>query len=614
MNYFARCQRTGQRKIAQSDVDAILEDVVERGTVNLKFVWDEASDLEKWGLAALAHLEEKAQSSAVAAFLSKQHLRFSETDLTSGLLHLREKDVLTSDNRFVIYLLRLWLQKNRPIEQVREELTEVNPIANRYIEIGLEFKNAGTYDKAFESFQEALAVDSDNIQAQVNIGLVYMDQKAYARAIVEFEKALTIDDEDVTARSGLCEAHLALGDTAIQKGRTRDAVQSYQRVLAINAEHTEARGRMAEIQRLRAEKALTDGREDEAIAAFVEALKFTPEDEALVKRYEHALVQRRKKMVADLLAKAEKEQAARNWDGAISILNQAEKIDPANKTIQSRFSAIRAEQRQVQLDAFLARANKAEASGRWRQVVSTLEEYIVLEPGDDKVKKRLEAAHKSMLEARMEDVRGRAKVLARQGQFDEALAVWEDELRNNPSMQPAILAEMEILNHAKFQAQADNHKQQLGNILERANRAEAAGRWSQVITALEEYLLLEPPDEEALKRLENARLKQKELHAEEIRTRANNLARQEHFEEALAAWQELLRLAPDQASDIQAEIARLEPAQELSKAYVEAQQAYAKKDYDRTVSLLKGIIIKDENYKDCFAFIVTGDRVAPRTA
>ncbi len=148
---FARCQRTEQRKITKSDVDAILEDVVERGTVNLKFVWDEASDIEKWGLTALAQLD-KTDNRSVADYLRKQHIRFSETDLNSGLLHLREKDVLTSDNRFVLHLLKLWLQKNRPIEQAREELTEVNPIANRYIEIGLEFKDAGVFDKAIYQF------------------------------------------------------------------------------------------------------------------------------------------------------------------------------------------------------------------------------------------------------------------------------------------------------------------------------------------------------------------------------------------------------------------------------------------------------------------------------
>ncbi len=154
-------------------MEAILEDVVERGTVNLKFVWDEASDIEKWSLAALAQLD-KTDNRAVADYLRKNRVRFSETDLTSGLLHLREKDVLTPQNRFVIHLLRIWLQKNRPIEQAREELTEANPIANRYIEIGLGIPATVVFTrKPSKFFRQALSVSADNLQAQVNIALTY---------------------------------------------------------------------------------------------------------------------------------------------------------------------------------------------------------------------------------------------------------------------------------------------------------------------------------------------------------------------------------------------------------------------------------------------------------
>ena len=53
---FSLCQKTGERKSAE-DVENVLDDVIERGTVNLKFVWDEASDLEKWILAALGQEE-----------------------------------------------------------------------------------------------------------------------------------------------------------------------------------------------------------------------------------------------------------------------------------------------------------------------------------------------------------------------------------------------------------------------------------------------------------------------------------------------------------------------------------------------------------------------------
>ncbi|MBV5331068.1 tetratricopeptide repeat protein, partial [bacterium] len=203
---FSQCQKTGQRTISRVDVDAIMDDVVERGTVNLKFVWDEAVDLEKWALSGLAQLEGKRNNRAVADLLNHERVRFNQHALDPALLHLREKDVLTEDNRFVNHLLQIWMKKNRPIEQAREELTEVNPIVNRFIEIGLEYKNSGAHEKAIANFKEALEIDSDNLQAQVCLALMYLEQKNVEKAIVEFEKALAIDEEDIATRMGLCDA------------------------------------------------------------------------------------------------------------------------------------------------------------------------------------------------------------------------------------------------------------------------------------------------------------------------------------------------------------------------------------------------------------------------
>lgn len=316
---FALCQRTGQRRISCGDVEAVLDDVVERGTVNLKFVWDEASDIEKWSLSALAYME-KADSHALADSLRREHVRFGETDLTSGLLHLREKDVLTPDNRFIVQLLRLWLQKNRPIEQVREELTEVNPIANRYIEIGLEFKDAAQYEKAIGSFQEALAIDRDNIRAQLNIALSYMEQDLPDKAVLEFEKALSMDDEDVSARAGLCEAHLALGDAAMSKGRSKDAVLSYQRVLTINAGHTDALQRLTEIHSQRADIARQAGQAKEELDALCEALKFSPEEQGLIARMAEVQAEMREHEMAAMMTSIDAAVRLSRWDEAFVAL------------------------------------------------------------------------------------------------------------------------------------------------------------------------------------------------------------------------------------------------------------------------------------------------------
>jgi photosystem II stability/assembly factor-like uncharacterized protein/tetratricopeptide (TPR) repeat protein len=439
---FSQCQKTEQRQVREGDVAGVLDDVIERGTVNLKFVWDEASDLEKWILAGLAQIEGKRDPRTLADFLRRQRVRFSEPDLNAALLHLREKDVLANDNRFVIYLLHLWLQENRPIEQVREELTEVNPIANRYIEIGLEFRDNRQYDKAIESFQQALSVDSDNIQAQVSIAATYLDQKLYDKAVVEFERALTIDDEDIAARAGLCDAHLAVGDQALAKARTKEAAQSYQKVLAINTEHTEARQQMAEIQRQRAEKALADGRDEEALSAFEDALKFTPEDQVLAARYAQVRKEKRAKVVNGLLARVEKEQSAKNWDRAAVILEEALRLFPDDAILKTRVSAVREEQRAARLVELLARADQAAVAERWNDAIAALNEYLTLQPEDTVVQTNLAEAQRQKRESQLYGHKARARGMAKFERWDEALAAWRDYLAMEPGDREAAQTEI----------------------------------------------------------------------------------------------------------------------------------------------------------------------------
>jgi hypothetical protein len=133
---FTLCQKTGKRSISEGDVESILESVIERGTVNLKFVWDEANDLEKWVLAGLAQMDGSATNQKLSQMLREQGVRFSDSDLNSAIIHLCDKDVINQGNQFVIHLMQMWLQINRPLARVQEELAEINPIANRYIEIG----------------------------------------------------------------------------------------------------------------------------------------------------------------------------------------------------------------------------------------------------------------------------------------------------------------------------------------------------------------------------------------------------------------------------------------------------------------------------------------------
>ena len=585
---FARCQQTDQRTIAETDVEAVLDDVVERGTVNLKFVWDEATDLEKWVLASLAHLSQSDQHSLVEA-LRRQRVRFNDKELNSALLRIREKDVLANDNRFIIHLMKLWLEKNRPLERVQEELVEVNPIANRFIEIAQTYKDQGLADKAIESFQQALQVDAVNIQAQVGIASVWLDQKNYERAVTEFDKALTIDDDDVAARAGLCDAYLALGDQSLARNKTREALQAYQKVLGINAEHTDARQRMAEIYRQRAEKALTDGKDEEAINAFGDALKFTPEDQKLVARYAQVRKERQARFLAALLTRAEKERAAKNYDRAIATLEDARDLAPDDTTLSNRIAAIKEEQRTARLAAVFARADKELSAKNYDRAIATLEDARALVTDESTLSAKIVAIKEEQRTTWLAALFLRADKEQTAKNWDRAVAALEEALKISP--------EDGTIQTRITRVRQDQRTARLASILERAEQARAAESWDDAITALEEYLALQP-DESVRVTIGEIQKQKREAQLWSIKARARGMAKVERWNDALAAWREYLALEPKDRADAQAEIAKTEQARERAHTYSEAQTAITKKDYDKAIHLLKEIVIQEANYKD----------------
>ncbi|HLA78792.1 MAG TPA: BMP family ABC transporter substrate-binding protein, partial [Vicinamibacteria bacterium] len=280
------------------------------------------------------------------------------------------------------HLMRLWLQKNRPLEQVREELVERNPIASRYLEIGLEYLDTGLEEKALESFRQVLAIDPHNLAAHVRIAEVHLRQRRHVEAAAEFEKAMALDDEDVAARTGLCEARLALGDQALARGRSKEAIAAFQQVLAINPEHGEARQRMADLARQAAEKALADGRDEEALASFVEAIGYTPEDQALEARHHEVREEKKARILTALRATASRETAARNWAKAIRALEQALELAPEDTGLIELLRQARTSEREDRLQSLPEKARSLAAAERWDEALAAWQDYLGLEPPD----------------------------------------------------------------------------------------------------------------------------------------------------------------------------------------------------------------------------------------
>jgi WD40 repeat protein/tetratricopeptide (TPR) repeat protein len=267
---FGYCQKSGQRRIAPEEIEAVLDDVVERGTVNLKFVWDDASDPERYVLTALSMADDGRDAKSIHQVLQSQKVRISQREVADSLRHLQEKDVLAPDSSFTVDLMRLWLLENKPLDRVIEELTEVSPIVARFIEIAQEFHETGVREEALNNYRRALEIDPQNLAAQVGIASLIFEQGDLPQALQEYERAMDIDPEDIVARSGLCQTHLALGDQLREKRQIEGALEHYRQILSINEQHLEAQERLVAYEELanmyrQTKSALSEKRYDQAV-------------------------------------------------------------------------------------------------------------------------------------------------------------------------------------------------------------------------------------------------------------------------------------------------------------------------------------------------------------
>ncbi len=644
---FSRCQKTGARTVSAGDVEAVLEDVVERGTVNLKFVWDEASDLEKWILAALAQMD-GGSNQKLSQALTAQRVRFSESDLNSALIHLRDKDVISADNRFVIHLMRLWLVANRPTDRVREELVEVNPIANRYIEIGDEYRDRGQTRQAIESYQQALSANPGNLKAQTNIAAVYLDQKDYEQAASAFELALKIDDEDVFAKTGYCDAHLALGDAARGRGDTSRAVEFYQKILVLNAAHSDARQRLAAIYREQAERQLDAGQDDEALRSFSRAMEFMPEDDQLSSRYNEILAQKKAKMVAEWLGKAEKALSRQRWDEAAEIAEKALQVNPDSRELQAELVKVKDAPRQFKLQGYRREAEGAIARGNWEKAISALETAIQLAPEDKTLRGQLETVQNDRLNAKINLYRGEAEKATAAGDWEAAIAARQFALKlapGNPELERALEETRQAQHQAKladFQKQVDEavaagdweraiqsvksaakfapqdaawkdkltevevarHTAQLNGLRAQAEAAQRAQKWEAALAALESYRKLEPGEANIQIEIEQLRVEKRESELKAFKAQAERAAKAEKWGEAVQAWESYLALQPEDGAGVEEKLQHARKYARIAGDYAEAQDAIRRKRYGRAIELLQGIIAQEPTYKSTSRLLV----------
>jgi len=85
--------------------------------------------------------------------------------------------------------------------------------AKKYIKLGNDYLDQGKFEKAIESFENAIIIDPNNADAYNNLGWVYNNElKKFAMAIKNYKKAIIINPNNVNAYSNLGIAYENAGN------------------------------------------------------------------------------------------------------------------------------------------------------------------------------------------------------------------------------------------------------------------------------------------------------------------------------------------------------------------------------------------------------------------
>ena len=128
---FDRWLRAPKSQMTSDDVDAVLTEAIELGSANLTYVWEDSTPEEQATMAGMAAAVSAIGRSARIDEIRKVWLKVGmwlpSGEATSAIRNLTAREVvLASDGSylFAVDLQRLWLDKHRRLDWVKEELGE----------------------------------------------------------------------------------------------------------------------------------------------------------------------------------------------------------------------------------------------------------------------------------------------------------------------------------------------------------------------------------------------------------------------------------------------------------------------------------------------------------
>ncbi|MBC8218885.1 MAG: tetratricopeptide repeat protein, partial [Planctomycetes bacterium] len=363
---FGYLQHLGKTQVTAADVEAIVDDVLERGSTVFTWFWDELPPGERFVLSAIAHIAEMGDTATrekIRDVLEENDVRLSGMELTNAPDMLVKWEILREEGRrgykFRVELLQLWIAKKHSLEEVQPELLDlVSRRASHLYEAGLSAHLDGDLELAIRDYRSALAANPNHRGAQLKLAQALYEQGDLSDAVEEFTKAHKLDP--VNARDGFAEALSTLAASLNADGKVDQAIMEYERILKqVASGYEDAQRHLANIWIERGEKHLAKGNLDIALEAYKRALDVKPEDKEA-----RSLIRVRLKHFSGECEKSD-------WVSAVKALTWVVELEPDQEEVQEWLASAWIRRGVVHLDA-----------NRFKDALAAFQKALDIQPDD----------------------------------------------------------------------------------------------------------------------------------------------------------------------------------------------------------------------------------------
>ncbi|MBN1487118.1 MAG: tetratricopeptide repeat protein [Anaerolineae bacterium] len=280
------CQRIWERAYMGSpssipvvdvvQVESAVLDALETGEQALIWLWNGLGPAEKIYAAALAEVSEEGQT------ISEDHIIQVLADhaarLRTRVVELAPHDLVKRrvlevvgerEYRFAIEMFRRWVQSHNPLRDVKNELDQVNPLADQLFGFGEQFFRQHQWDTAIRYFEDALQRNSRHFRARLYLGEALLEQGLVDDAVRELQQAYELDRDET--RLPLARALVAQAKMNERAGNEEGALNACELALRISPNERVAHEIKTAIWIHRGDQAVEQSKLDVALSAYQQA-------------------------------------------------------------------------------------------------------------------------------------------------------------------------------------------------------------------------------------------------------------------------------------------------------------------------------------------------------